>query len=222
MSTYPTTAALSEAVNLLKSRANELPQQDRPFAYSLIGAWEGGRMTVKQAKWAHTMADRIINPVEPTKPIEIGDVSGLVALFDKASANGLKWPKLRIGLAEGPIFRLHLAGEKSKYLGQLMVTTKPQDGENLYCGRVDLSGVFHPSQKITTTMLGHVKPALVAMATDPAAAGKAYGQRTGHCAFCSLPLDDNRSIEAGYGPVCAENFGLAWGHSKRRKAKGRK
>lgn len=34
---------------------------------------------------------------------------------------------------------------------------------------------------------------------------------TGTCIFCSLTLTDERSIKAGYGPICASNNGLPWG-----------
>ena len=39
----------------------------------------------------------------------------------------------------------------------------------------------------------------------------AIGHLTHHCCFCSLELTDGRSIDVGYGPVCASNNGLPWG-----------
>lgn len=39
----------------------------------------------------------------------------------------------------------------------------------------------------------------------------AFGQLYGTCIFCWKDLTDERSIEVGYGPVCAENRGLPWG-----------
>lgn len=53
--------------------------------------------------------------------------------------------------------------------------------------------------------------ALARFADDPAAAAKAYGDATSACCFCAQELTDPRSIHAGYGPVCAENWGLPWG-----------
>lgn len=214
----PATAPLPEVVDLLKTRMAELPATDRPFAYSLVGAAEGPRgLTVKQSGWVRKMADRIVNPVAMREPSKLGgDIAGLMALFDKAAANGLQWPKLRAITEDGTTLRLHRAGAKSKHVGQIMVTSRLGE-ESIYYGRLDLDGVFHPSQKVTSAALDQALPALVAMATDPAAAGKAYGSRTGHCAFCALPLEDGRSIEAGYGPVCAENFGLPWGSKRKRR-----
>jgi len=41
---------------------------------------------------------------------------------------------------------------------------------------------------------------------------KSLGALYGVCVFCSATLTDEASIAAGYGPVCAENNGLPWGH----------
>jgi len=32
-----------------------------------------------------------------------------------------------------------------------------------------------------------------------------------YCCFCNCPLNDPRSVKWGYGPTCAENYGLRWG-----------
>lgn len=42
----------------------------------------------------------------------------------------------------------------------------------------------------------------------------AYGKSTEHCVFCGRGLSDDRtgcSLEVGYGPVCADKYGLPWG-----------
>jgi hypothetical protein len=38
-----------------------------------------------------------------------------------------------------------------------------------------------------------------------------HGHKTGNCCFCSRPLNDARSTEVGYGPVCADKWELPWG-----------
>ncbi len=38
-----------------------------------------------------------------------------------------------------------------------------------------------------------------------------WGHRHGRCVFCSLPLTDARSVDVGYGPICAGHHGLPWG-----------
>lgn len=38
-----------------------------------------------------------------------------------------------------------------------------------------------------------------------------FGKLWGSCVFCSRLLTDERSVEVGYGPVCADKNGLPWG-----------
>lgn len=38
-----------------------------------------------------------------------------------------------------------------------------------------------------------------------------FGQLYGICMFCWSELTDERSIEVGYGPICASKRGLPWG-----------
>jgi hypothetical protein len=215
-------APQASLVELIKNRVGELPANDRQFAYSLVGAALSPRgLTEKQAMWVRKMADRIVNPKKPTKPVEVGDVSGLVALFAKAKASGLQWPKLRAIMDNDTVLTLRLAGEKSSHTGQIMVTSGKQENR-LFYGRVDLKGAFHASQQPNDEQLARCVPVLKAIATDPAAAGKAYGMRTGNCAFCSLPLEDGRSVEVGYGPVCAEKWGLPWGAKPKAKPRAKR
>lgn len=38
-----------------------------------------------------------------------------------------------------------------------------------------------------------------------------YGREQQLCCFCWRALSDERSLQAGYGPVCAQRFQLPWG-----------
>lgn len=40
-----------------------------------------------------------------------------------------------------------------------------------------------------------------------------HGKLMGRCSFCSLPLTDPRSVQVGYGQVCASHFHLPWGEA---------
>jgi len=37
------------------------------------------------------------------------------------------------------------------------------------------------------------------------------GRNSGRCCYCAHPLTDQRSLDAGYGPICAERYALPWG-----------
>lgn len=45
---------------------------------------------------------------------------------------------------------------------------------------------------------------------DPVKTAARSGHLSGRCSFCSRQLDDSRSVQHGYGPVCAEKFGMPW------------
>jgi hypothetical protein len=58
------------------------------------------------------------------------------------------------------------------------------------------------------------KRGLVGMTADTElthAEAAEFGHATGRCVFCSTALEDERSVNAGYGPTCADNRGLPWG-----------
>jgi hypothetical protein len=39
---------------------------------------------------------------------------------------------------------------------------------------------------------------------------RAHGRATGHCCFCRRALQNPVSLHVGYGPICADTFGLPW------------
>lgn len=72
-------------------------------------------------------------------------------------------------------------------------------------------GKRYGSQKPGQMYRGQITEALRAIAGDIAGAAAAWGHLTGTCTFCGLPLEDERSVSVGYGPICATNHGLPWG-----------
>ena len=53
-------------------------------------------------------------------------------------------------------------------------------------------------------------PMLEQIEKDPIAAATLSGKLTSCCSFCSKQLTDERSVVLGYGPVCADHWGLPW------------
>lgn len=49
-----------------------------------------------------------------------------------------------------------------------------------------------------------------------------FGHAVGMCVFCGRTLTDPRSVEVGYGPVCADYHSLPWGEGPAAAGKGRK
>lgn len=134
------------------------------------------------------------------------DMRGVNALFDKAIANGLKYPKIRLQTATGQRLALSRAGNNSKYKGQILVTDGERFGANKYFGRVTLDGQWI----VGNIDLPEVTILLSRLGADPAGVASAFGKLTGNCCFCFRPLETGRSTAVGYGPVCADKYGLSW------------
>ena len=83
-------------------------------------------------------------------------------------------------------------------------------------------GTLQPSGFLRVDGLGDLWPEwneygkqfLFDLLHDPLQAAKAHAALTGECSFCGAELSDERSKSVGYGPVCAENYGLPWGDFK--------
>jgi hypothetical protein len=137
------------------------------------------------------------------------NVSGIFSLFEHAIAHSLKYPKIRLQTSSGQNVVLSRAGDKSRYTGQIQVTDGRPYGANTYFGRIDTAGIFHVSTADAT-----VSVLLTRLADNPADVASEYGRLTGQCCFCGLALKDARSTAVGYGPICADKFGLPWGVGK--------
>ena len=143
------------------------------------------------------------------------NVSGVFALFETAIAHSLKYPKIRLQTSNGQNVVLSRAGDKSRYTGQIQITDGRPYGANTYFGRIDKDGIFHVS-----TADASVSALLARLSDDPANVASEYGRLTGQCCFCGLALKDARSTAVGYGPICADKFGLSWGTGKLPKNDG--
>lgn len=154
-------------------------------------------------------------PAKRPDAVTVGDLTGVLALFANAKKR-LKHPAVVLSVpAADMTIRLSLAGPRAKVPGSITVldANKQFDGERDWFGRITTDGAFQPSNKLNGRT-DAVAARLREFASDPARVAAEHGKLTGNCCFCNLPLgqgDDKRSIEVGYGPVCAKNFSLPWG-----------
>lgn len=146
---------------------------------------------------------------------KVGNLSGILALFDKARGH-LNRPAIVLGVpaVAGLAIRINVAGDRAKVPGSLTVLDASRDeetGSRDWLGRILLDGTFQPSRQITALQLPAITERLRAFSADPAGIAAEHGRLTGRCCFCNRALEDERSTAVGYGPVCARRFGLAWG-----------
>ena len=138
---------------------------------------------------------------------EVGDATRIVAMLVNSPT---KFPsvQLKTRLKTPVVFKI--SGTKSKAPGLLTVAGVGRYGEAPYYGRV-VNGVFRAAREIEDRTAKDIAELIRDFAADPAGVTAKYGHSTGHCSFCLMPLTDERSLAAGYGPVCAGNFNLPWG-----------
>lgn len=189
----------------------KLPAKDQQFATDLVKKAGRYTLTEKQLYWVDKLTKQALGEETKLKGVELGDLTPTIALFDKAKSH-LKRPKVLLATPTQTI-RLSVAGERSKTPGSIYVTSYGKYvEERAYYGAISRDGVFHPT-RLGTNLEG-LADVLKAFAADPAKVASEYGRLHGVCSFCSLPLRDERSTAVGYGPICAQNFGLPWGDVK--------
>jgi hypothetical protein len=193
-----------DRVNALKTLLPNLAPRDRDFASSLIDQY-ARRSSLSDKQWP--WVDKLIEKAQPKpEPVaETIDLTRLLDLFNKAAAN-LQRPRVAFACSAGE-FEVSRAGDNSRNPGHLYVKAAVSKD---YLGKVDPKGKFHAAGWAADNY-GDVFQALDGFAADPAGAAAAYGKATGICCFCSRGLTDARSVTVGYGPICADKWGLPWG-----------
>lgn len=203
----------------LQQNLGALSQRDQEFGGSLVEQFNTRGLSPKQEYWVGELAKRareaVARKAQPAQPAARIDLTSIVALFRKASTN-LKKPYVLVDALNpdhDDRLRLKLAGPSSKYAGQVYVYLDGAFEERLWLGRVDPERMAYiPSRDAERERMVEItERALVAFAADPAGAATRFGRKVGACCFCSRTLNDPRSITVGYGPICAEHFGLPWG-----------
>ena len=119
----------------------------------------------------------------------------------------LKYPTVRLLCGDTPVI-LSVAGERSSAPGTVNVTGEGQYPNRAWYGRVQPSGAWEPSRSVSPEMQSAMAQLLSEFGRDPNGIAAAYGRATNTCCFCRAELTDARSVAAGYGPVCAEHYGL--------------
>jgi Family of unknown function (DUF6011) len=200
---------VADMVQLLTLNMHRLSPKDQKFAQSLLDALKKYHgLTPSQEHWLGVMAQKACSAhPEIEKNVEhVSSFAGVYALFTKAKEK-LKWPKINLMIDAGPLL-LALAGAKSKVPNVINVTDGAPFGSNKWYGRVYPDGKWEQGNQSYPEM-GQVRKMLEELAAEPAKVAVMYGKLTGRCCFCNRALSDEKSTAVGYGPICAEHFGLS-------------
>lgn len=158
------------------------------FAASMLDAITNyGSLTEKQFAAVEKMhAKHLVKQAEkaaaPTSGLDLTDIpAGLYAVPDGDT-------RLKIAIRK--------PGKNSRWHGSIFVDDGAEYGNRQNYGR-QLPGREYE---------GKVVEQLIAIAADPLAAMKAYGNLVGRCGACGRKLEDEKSIELGIGPICLKKF----------------
>lgn len=200
-----------DALNALHAALPTLPARDADFAQSLLLQYTARQsLSEKQWHWVRKLAAPRAAAPAPVVTANVGDFSAVIAMFATA-AQTKKFPKITLALADGRAVVLKVAGAQSAQPGTVTVTDGRPFGSNVFYGRVAPSGDWQVARTIDTETATSVTALLTRFAAEPLAIAAAHGHATHRCCFCNITLTDPRSKTAGYGPICAGKFGLAWG-----------
>lgn len=170
--------------------------------------------------------------LDDTKPAtqSVGDLAGLLALFDRAKG---KRAAIVIALGDGALVRINVAGERAAVPGSLTVVDgmRPEEGESRdWYGRVLRDGTYQPS-RAANGRTDAIVAKLRDLAREPAKTAAASARLTGRCVFCNTRIggdgdpstwseSSRKSAAVGYGRDCAERWGLPWGDAQAFRAEG--
>jgi hypothetical protein len=202
---------LKAAVTDLEALIGNLDESGKKFADSLINGPYGykkrGSLSEKQAPYIFKLLKRAMG-VSEISSLTLNNVAGIVAVFDKAKQH-LKYPKIVMGTDFGKV-QIWVQGQKAKFPGAIGLTV-----DKIWLGRILTDGAFSPSKAFSDSEFKEeFLDLLNQFSTDPVGVAAKYGKLSCKCVFCQLPLKDEKSLGVGYGPVCADHFGLPWGSVK--------
>lgn len=131
----------------------------------------------------------------------------LFSMFDKAAEN-LKFPRMQLE-HESTTIRMIRCGPNSRYHGGINVEVNGN-----WFGRIERDGNMYGygHQQLRRENIGYeVLPIfeyLLAFSENPTLHARVHGQRYNYCCFCCRELNNTVSVELGYGPICADKYGL--------------
>lgn len=221
--TIETTLTDQEAVQLCRRlTSNDFCQQ----LVQKYGASQrpGAKWGLSEAQWYWLHKYALEGPCpKPTTPTTQGEFLPIVRMYERVKRVVQNPPKIRLllpvpgipdsaphdlpGGGRQPLALSYSSGATTKYPNTIAVNDGAPYGRSVFYGRIDTLGNFIRMRNCPESILTLLR----LFAHDPAGVAKEHGRLNGRCCLCDNPLTDDRSIEAGYGPVCADHYGLPWG-----------
>lgn len=163
-----------------------------------------------QVAWVHKLATERLEQAMEREAARLAPVvpdacpmPRTLGILHKAASAQKAFPTIRLGS-----LRLGLTGSRSRLGAGALSVVVVDGGERRGLLQADQNGtVVWLAKGATAEQLA----LLANLEADPSKVLGQHGVATGVCCCCGRPLSDKRSREVGYGPICAEKFGLPWG-----------
>ena len=181
----------AEAINWITQNA-----ATNTFAASLQSQFKSkGSLSDRQWAAALKAAQNSTKPKEEARSVD--SFPNIRALIDSALHNSsLKAPMFKY---KGIKFKM--AASNSRHAGRIWVGDYPS------MGTIELDGTLTSWRGLSDENLAIIKE----LEANPEQKLAEHGKALNSCCYCSKELSDDRSVDHGYGPICAKNWGLPWG-----------
>jgi hypothetical protein len=164
--------------------------------------------------WAWFWIAKLVKEHEEA-PARADMIAFLQDSFLYAIGMGLKRPMIRLQHGDRR-YKVYLSrrGTLCFKSGRVLPGTSDPDGDEEYVGCL-YQGRFLPNRD--RRILPQEQEVLDGLSADPVGFLARNSRDMNRCCYCNLPLEDKRSKEVGYGPVCAVRWGLPWGEKDYRE-----
>jgi hypothetical protein len=190
----------------------QMPETNNKFVSSLQAELKKGKqLSPDQMVWVHEYAIGYLKEKTFTSQ-EVGNPLLLKITELLEGAIKLKNPKIRL-MDREKMITLFKSSETSRYPNTIAIYC-----DRVYFGRIENSvdgngnsAIFRKSRSCPDW----VEKLILDFAENPVEVAKNFARLTGNCCFCNMQLTDEKSIQEGYGPICANHYGLPWGNKRR-------
>lgn len=164
-----------------------------------------------EGSWLWFWITKLVNErtAAPADPGVQDMMAFLADSFVLAIGMGLKRPMIRLHHKDRR-YKIYLSRKGTLCIktGALVPGTRDPEGDEVYMGCL-WGGRFKRADE--RALLPGDQEVIDELARDPAGFMARCSKDMGRCCYCNAALDDPRSKQVGYGPVCAVRWGLPWG-----------
>lgn len=211
---------LDSNMKFLATNGNKLGEKDWDFASSLCDFYDKyDSLSNKQCQYAMKFWRELKNlgstgaaEVEDKEAVVTVDTSELLELFNKARET-LKFPKLVYPITSHSRLRIYPRIHRNPGNIAVFKDEDRVDGANtevelsmLVC-EINKDGNLFWNREASIPLRLLTKNVI----TEPKAKLVTKGKEFKLCCYCGNELTAPASLHAGYGPICASNWGLPWG-----------